>query len=458
MGFARYPDPFGPGAPGRADDMRSWRCLVFALAVALWLPVLSTPAGGVDRIFYLPFACESGERIRGPLILRELWRSLDPLREQSTSYRQGCRLDRDTAASLEKLFQIAGENKVSFPDLVHYAISNANPKCRELDEKANNGEVRRVLACQDDGGWYRAAEVAPPMVVSPTQRMTGAPPSGPPPMPGAAPSGPPPQSNWAPSSPPPNDAPPLQSISRRLQAALNAYGCDAGLPDGIVGPRTRTAIQCAQRKMRHAPTGVLTAEESKQLLEFLGRQAAATQASAPAGAFGPGRNVKFHLGRWERQFEGGSGVEFEITPAQAVVRSKGSRDRRCVQRYNLDPDQSNIDLNRYVRYKASGRHHCAIDQHYFPADTEYLFFKKSWGQVMFWGQNARQMNFVDYYKPMYEVGTQDAAERGDRQCIDRAAARCTFQNCTPSPYTFGSPSCTPYVSKSCFQEEKQKCD
>jgi hypothetical protein len=49
----------------------------------------------------------------------------------------------------------------------------------------------------------------------------------------------------------------------QLQSALNDAGCDAGKPDGVVGPRTRRALACARQK-----NNVTTNQELYQSLNF----------------------------------------------------------------------------------------------------------------------------------------------------------------------------------------------
>lgn len=53
--------------------------------------------------------------------------------------------------------------------------------------------------------------------------------------------------------------------NRRIQTVLNAVGCDAGTPDGVVGRRTRAAIDCL-RGLSGGGFGDLTAGERDALL------------------------------------------------------------------------------------------------------------------------------------------------------------------------------------------------
>ena len=54
----------------------------------------------------------------------------------------------------------------------------------------------------------------------------------------------------------PVDNPPItRSQTRELQAALNALGFDAGTPDGLAGPNTRSALRAFQRAHGHRADG-----------------------------------------------------------------------------------------------------------------------------------------------------------------------------------------------------------
>lgn len=61
-----------------------------------------------------------------------------------------------------------------------------------------------------------------------------------------------------------------QSSARRsakdLQTALNFFGFDAGTPDGLIGPRSRAAIESYQAHVGLPETGILTAKEQYDLL------------------------------------------------------------------------------------------------------------------------------------------------------------------------------------------------
>jgi hypothetical protein len=56
-----------------------------------------------------------------------------------------------------------------------------------------------------------------------------------------------------------------------IQRALNYYGCDAGRPDGVLGPRTKRAIQCFQAQLGEPQTGVLTAAQTSTLYSSYAR-------------------------------------------------------------------------------------------------------------------------------------------------------------------------------------------
>jgi Putative peptidoglycan binding domain len=51
-----------------------------------------------------------------------------------------------------------------------------------------------------------------------------------------------------------------------IQAALNAFGHDAGKPDGVFGPKTQSAIRTYQTSIGDEPTGQLSAPQRAQLL------------------------------------------------------------------------------------------------------------------------------------------------------------------------------------------------
>ncbi len=81
---------------------------------------------------------------------------------------------------------------------------------------------------------------------------------------------------------------PTRAQIRDVQVQLNALGFDAGPPDGIAGPRTRTAISEFQEQRGLAVTGTITGELTAQLDERAegdnptapGEQAAARQPAA----------------------------------------------------------------------------------------------------------------------------------------------------------------------------------
>ncbi|MFN3262551.1 MAG: peptidoglycan-binding domain-containing protein [Pikeienuella sp.] len=65
---------------------------------------------------------------------------------------------------------------------------------------------------------------------------------------------------------------------RRVQAALNRAGFEAGMPDGAFGPQTRRALLNWQRATGRVATGYLAAEEAEAL------EGAARPAPSPAPA------------------------------------------------------------------------------------------------------------------------------------------------------------------------------
>src|SRR5207248_1860007 len=64
----------------------------------------------------------------------------------------------------------------------------------------------------------------------------------------------------------------------QLQSALNSAGCEAGNPDGVVGPKTRRALACARQK-----NNVSSNEELYQSLNLNFSQGGAAGAAGAAG-------------------------------------------------------------------------------------------------------------------------------------------------------------------------------
>jgi peptidoglycan hydrolase-like protein with peptidoglycan-binding domain len=71
---------------------------------------------------------------------------------------------------------------------------------------------------------------------------------------------------------------PTRARTREVQTALNFFGWDVGMPDGAIGPRTRTGIAMYQAYLGHPPTGELTEFERLVLLTAYQR----AQAGVPA--------------------------------------------------------------------------------------------------------------------------------------------------------------------------------
>lgn len=63
---------------------------------------------------------------------------------------------------------------------------------------------------------------------------------------------------------------------RAIQGALNSFGFDAGTPDGVFGPRTRSAVSAYQEVIGAPTTGELTADQQRVLID--------TEAAMQAGA------------------------------------------------------------------------------------------------------------------------------------------------------------------------------
>jgi lytic murein transglycosylase len=57
---------------------------------------------------------------------------------------------------------------------------------------------------------------------------------------------------------PVGDSPLTRSDAITLQTLLNARGCSAGEPDGLIGPATRRAIRCFQKTIGEVPDGYAT--------------------------------------------------------------------------------------------------------------------------------------------------------------------------------------------------------
>jgi peptidoglycan hydrolase-like protein with peptidoglycan-binding domain len=80
------------------------------------------------------------------------------------------------------------------------------------------------------------------------------------------------------ATPWPTDDPPLSRAERRtLQVELAARGYDVGEADGIIGARTREAIQDVQRRLGMEPTG----RAGRKLLDALQRGEAPHADPAP---------------------------------------------------------------------------------------------------------------------------------------------------------------------------------
>lgn len=57
-------------------------------------------------------------------------------------------------------------------------------------------------------------------------------------------------------------------VLKEIQIRLNAFGCDAGSADGLIGQKTRSAIRCFQERSRQPITGQLTDQERAYLLSY----------------------------------------------------------------------------------------------------------------------------------------------------------------------------------------------
>src|SRR5262249_61894860 len=81
------------------------------------------------------------------------------------------------------------------------------------------------------------------------------------------------------------DAPPPEQVERsiglsrdgrvRVQVALKLLGYDIGTPDGVFGPKSRTAISAWQTAQGDAASGYLTTDEHTALLAAAAPQLAA---------------------------------------------------------------------------------------------------------------------------------------------------------------------------------------
>lgn len=67
---------------------------------------------------------------------------------------------------------------------------------------------------------------------------------------------------------------PARAANREVQVALNHFGFDAGVPDGAIGPRSRSAISQYQMVLGYPPTGQLTDFERSHLVSSYHRAVA----------------------------------------------------------------------------------------------------------------------------------------------------------------------------------------
>jgi len=67
---------------------------------------------------------------------------------------------------------------------------------------------------------------------------------------------------------------PARAANREVQVALNHFGFDAGVPDGAIGPRSRSAISQYQMVLGYPPTGQLTEFERSHLVSSYHRAVA----------------------------------------------------------------------------------------------------------------------------------------------------------------------------------------
>ena len=65
--------------------------------------------------------------------------------------------------------------------------------------------------------------------------------------------------------PPANDLPLRRSEIKAMQVLLNAFGVDAGIPDGVLGPKTRSAVRAYQKSIGLPPDGY----PNKSIIEHL---------------------------------------------------------------------------------------------------------------------------------------------------------------------------------------------
>jgi peptidoglycan hydrolase-like protein with peptidoglycan-binding domain len=113
---------------------------------------------------------------------------------------------------------------------------------------------------------------------------------------------------------------------QQLQEALNATGCDAGTPDGMVGPKTRAAIRCAERQRN------LSGNNLNELLRAFGFRFTVDSATAvtPAIDTTPGTGA---VRGTERQTGGeNAGRVRPIPDSSASDTSRTRRDTSAMQR------------------------------------------------------------------------------------------------------------------------------
>jgi len=82
-------------------------------------------------------------------------------------------------------------------------------------------------------------------------------------------------------------ASPVREATREVQVALNHFGFDAGVPDGAMGPRTRSAVSQYQLTLGYPPTGQLTDFERSHLVNSYHRAVAGGMLTAQQAAQNP---------------------------------------------------------------------------------------------------------------------------------------------------------------------------
>lgn len=146
------------------------------------------------------------------------------------------------------------------------ALFAAGPAAAQCRYASDAGTGAQVYVCRDDFGRWRISTPPGGQVILDELPSAVAPGSRPP--------------STADIAARQQAAATRRERNRQTQAALNTLGCDAGVVDGVMGRRTRSAIRCFQELEGLPRTGRLTEEDRQLLLE---RAVAAGRGQDPYG-------------------------------------------------------------------------------------------------------------------------------------------------------------------------------